>query len=221
MLGLGKGSDNGQFVSINDAKIVIKTKENDKWIIKPDDRYDHLSGYVREVRSVEKEFQNEKYKELQLVIDVPVNKTDSNFQRYTLNCRMYKSFSDGLLLSLANADLSKTIKISPYKEKKTKKDGLKPATFCAVRYVGDGAMIPWVSGVPKTEMIDLPGGKQYANRVDKDLFIDKIIADLQAKLGELNKGKTYNLIQNSKSTPLSELAEAGVDTVEDEVEEEI
>lgn len=192
MSGLAKGRDNGTYLSIREGRIIKKTKdETGKWILKPENIYESLTGYVRDINVVDKAFKDEKYKELQVTIEANVNK--STPERFTLTSHQYKAFSDGLLLALANADLTRELKISPYikKDNKNQKGGIKPTSFCAVRYPGDEKTIPWISGFPDVEIIELPDGTEYKNKKERWIFIDNIVEDLKAKL-EVIKANNSN-----------------------------
>lgn len=183
MSGLSKGRNNGTYLSIRDGSIVKKTKdETGKWVTRPENIFKSLTGYIRDINVLDKTFKEEKYKELQVTVEA--NSRKSTPERFTLTSNQYRAFSDGLLLALANADLTREIEISPYikKDNKNQKGGIKPTSFCAVRYAGEEKTIPWVSGFPDVEPIQLPDGTEYKNKKARWDFVDNIVEDLKQKL---------------------------------------
>lgn len=210
-MGLGKNKNNGTFLTIRSGHIVKRTKdETGKWLTKPEDRFDFLTGYIRDLNSVTKTFENQTYQELQITVDAPIN--GEKYERFTLTYPLYKAFSDGFLLGLANADLEKLIKISAYI--KGKKDNRYATTFCALRYADDtsGDPIQWVKGFPDVEIITLPDNTEHKNKKKRMEFIDKIYADLKNKLILLNKDKVIELVDTSVN-----FVETDDDVIQDEL----
>lgn len=203
MSGLVKGNSNGNYVTIREGKVVKKTKEGSTWVVLDKNKFDALIGYVRDVNVLEREYQGEAYKEFQVIVDAPVK---NEFERFILSYPLFKNFTDGLILALANSDFSREIKISPYIGDK-KREGQKATTFCALRYSGQSEMIPWISGVPAVGDIKLPDGKIHKDRSEKNKFIENLVDDIKSRLTELNKDLNVNLVSKENTSDEEELGE--------------
>ena len=131
-----------------------------------------IEGLVTDIIIVEKtDLQGTPYKELQIGI--------SDDENYMLCSRMFKPFSDGLLLSLGNADLTKPVRIAPYKGKES--NGKNPPVYCSVRYQGEKDSIKWVEDIPAIEKIDQGTGEYVIVRKERNIALLQLVEDIKEK----------------------------------------
>lgn len=184
MSGLLKNNSGGTFLNVKQGYIVkpVKNEKTGKWEVFDENKFGAISGWIKSLNVIEKkDNMGLPYKELQVGIQV-VNESDNT--RYILTHRMYKPFSDGLILSLANADdMSKEFKISAYiKQAPAAATGIKASTLCAVRYADNtDTNISWVDGVPAVEILNVEG-EEIKSRKKKDIFINKLVEELQERI---------------------------------------
>ena len=175
MSGLIRNTTGGTFLNVKQGYIVkpVKNETTGKWEVSEDNKFGSIIGMIKGMNIVEKKDPTGvNYKELQ--VNIAVENSDEKV-RYILTHRMYKPFSDGLILSLANnVDFSKEIKISAYTKERPNQTGLKPSTLCAVRYADSDTNISWIKDVPEPKVIKVEG-EEIKSRKEKDIFIDKLV----------------------------------------------
>lgn len=151
--------------------LIHKYEKNaeDEWV---STEYKAVEGFITDINVVDKkDYQDMPFKELQ----IHMSDEDEN---YILCSRMFKPFSDGLLLSLANADLTRSVKITPYKGKET--NGKAPV-YCSVRYHGEKETIKWIEGIPPIEKLDQGSGDIVFIRKDRNAALLKLIDEVKQK----------------------------------------
>jgi len=141
-----------------------------------------VGGLPIDLRIVEKDDfdKKSKMKELQLEMWDDVN----GGEYYVICSRLHRSFSDGLILSLANIeDLSKKIIVKAYTlPQKEVNPTFKPSTFCAVRmYDNPEEKIKWIDGCPETKIVTFKG-QEIKDREERDAFIEALIPKIQAAI---------------------------------------
>lgn len=197
--GLTKKQKNGIYLNIKGGQIVKSSKDaNGKRIIKDEDHYDNLTGFVRDLNCVNKTLAGNEYKELQITVDTPVIDDDDNvtrFQRYTLTYNYEKPFSTGFLLALANADLTRQFTIGVYL-KKSNDPTYKPSTYCALRYSDEKELIKWIDGFPDPEMKIIDGETIKSTKARKD-FINKTFDSLKEKFKDIEFDEDAEFIDSN------------------------
>ena len=177
------------YLNVKDGKIERPFKNSEgAW-----ERTTHsaIEGYVVDVEVQEKEdYTKRKYKELQLHI------LDDEY--YVLCCRAFKPFSDGLLASLANTDLSKPHRISPYKGN-AREAGITPPTYCSVKMKGNDESVRWIDGIPEIQYEDGGDGTTTPLRGERNKFFLNIIEEIHSNTKE-NREK----LLKPQSAPLTE-----------------
>src|SRR5690606_28573828 len=160
---------------VNPKRGLLVVTKKDGHGNKQEEEYDSLEGLITNIKTVETEdFNKQPCKQLHVEIYNPIS-----LERYMLSTQMYKSFADGLLLALANAPMSKELKINAWS--KPPEPGKKAPTFCSVYEKDTNRKIDWVEGIPNVEKHTIKN-QTIVDRDEKNVFIDNIITDLESKV---------------------------------------
>lgn len=192
----------------NQSKIWLNVKNGtiQRPFKKEDGSWDHtehpaIEGHIVDFETVEKKDAVQKpFKELQVHI------VDDAY--YVLTCRLFKPFADGLLLSLANTDLNKSHRITPYKGKESG-PGMNPPTYCSVRVKGEDETVKWIGDAPETKYED-NGDGVTALRKERNEFMLELIKTLKEKVKE-NKSKYTVQKSEESSTDPEEFSQGSLD----------
>lgn len=142
-----------------------------------------VGGLPIDLKVVEKEDYDKtkpKMKELQLEMWDDVN----GGERYVICTRLHRSFSDGLILAMANIeDLTQKLIIKAYTlPSKEVNPTFKPSTFCAVRlYDNPDEKLKWIDGCPDAKIVTFKG-QEIKDREKRDAFIEALIPKIQAAI---------------------------------------
>ena len=148
-----------QWLNVKAGFIQKPTKVGDEWQYT---EHPAIDGLVTDLKITDKtDSQGNDYKQLE--VEIYDEKT------YVLCSRMFKPFSDGLLMSLGNADLTKVIRISPYKGEAKK--GKNAPTYCSVRYPGEKEAIKWIESKHNCE--------EFQSGLDSHASISRSISSIE------------------------------------------
>ena len=169
-----KKSTNRTYINVvkGELRRSFKNDETEEWDHESFGTLEHQ--YLLELNVVEKtDFDKSTYKELQATLR-------ENDDIYILAARLFKPFTDGLLLSLANADLSHKLTIKPYLGKDKSGTGQYAPTYCVLIDEETNENIRWIDGAPAIEYIegDEPGGKMIPKRKERNEFLINLIDEI-------------------------------------------
>jgi hypothetical protein len=188
-MALHESKKDRQWLNVKGGFIQRPYKVDDEWHYT-----DHpaIDGLVTDLKITDKtDSQGNDYKQLEVEI------YDEKY--FVLCSRMFKPFSDGLMMSLGNADLTKVIRISPYKGEAKK--GKNAPTYCSVRYPGEKEAIKWIDGIPATELIDAGAGEKVPLRKERNEALLKLFDVLKEK-ALANKAIIEKNTSNSTEEPV-------------------
>jgi len=210
-MGLVKNSGKKIYLNVKNAKVTKSYKEDGTW---KHIEYEAIEGHIVDFDIVDKTDATSKlpYKELQVQI------IDDEY--YVLTCRLFRPFSDGLLLSLGNTDLSLAHRISPYKGKKREGSALQAPTYCSVRVRGEDTPVRWIDdGVPKVKYEDNGDGTVSAKRKERNEYLINLIEKLKESVKDTKQEFLEELAKNlDKSDEPLEGSEEDDDSVDSEEE---
>jgi hypothetical protein len=149
---------------------------------KEKESFGEVGGLPIDLRIVEKDDfdKKSKIKELQLEMWDDVN----GGEYYVVCTRLHRSFSDGLILAMANLeDFTEKLIVKAYTlPPKDVSPTFKPATFCSLKkYDNPEEKIKWVEGCPETKTVQYKG-QDIKDREERDAFLEALILKIQANI---------------------------------------
>jgi len=146
--------------------------------------FGEVGGLITDLRIVEKDDFDKKNKVKELQLEMYDEDEKGKPEYYVICSRLHRSFSDGLLLTLANIpDLSKKVIVRGYTvPPKEVNPTFKPATFCSVRmYENAEKKLEWLAGCPETKTVTYKG-QDIRDREERDAFLEGLIEDIKVKI---------------------------------------
>ena len=143
--------------------------------------FGEIGGLVLDLRVVDKvDYDKKPMKELQLEM---WDNTDGG-EYYVICTRLHRSFSDGLILSLANVpDLTEKLIVRGYTvANKDQNPAYQPSVFCSLKkYNNPEEKIKWIEGCPDSINTTYKGSP-VKDREDRDAFLEDLIPKIAAKV---------------------------------------